>query len=85
MSFAILGGLLLNIGAYLTYKGKIYQAVIVYLFADLCWMFMAYMRNDYLGAFFIVVGTLFGFLAFFKMRSGEMNKSLNKEDNDLSS
>ncbi len=85
MSFAILGGILLNIGAFLTYKGKVYEAVIVYLFADLCWMFMAYERNDFIGAIFIIVGTTFGFLAFLKMRSGEMNKSLNKEDNDLSS
>jgi positive regulator of sigma E activity len=83
MTFAILGGLLLNIGAYLTYKGRIYQAVIVYLFADLCWMIMAYVRDDMLGAFFIIVGTTFGFLAFMKMQRGEMNKSLNKEENDL--
>jgi positive regulator of sigma E activity len=83
MTFAILGGLLLNIGAYLTYKGRIYQAVIVYLFADLCWMVMAYVRDDMLGAFFIIVGTIFGFLAFMKMQRGEMNKSLNKEENDL--
>jgi len=83
MSFAILGGLLLNIGAFLTYKGKIYQAVIIYLFADLCWIIMAYESSDYIGAGFIVVGTTFGFLAYLKMKNGEMNKSLNKEDNDL--
>jgi positive regulator of sigma E activity len=77
MTFAILGGLLLNIGAYLTYKGRIYQAVIVYLFADLCWMVMAYVRDDMLGAFFIIVGTFFGFLAFMKMQRGEMRKNLN--------
>ncbi|NCO01171.1 MAG: hypothetical protein GW906_05025 [Epsilonproteobacteria bacterium] len=85
MSFAILGGILLNIGAFLTYKGKVYEAVIVYLLGDLCWMFMAYTRNDYLGALFIIIGTTFGFLAFLKMRRGEMNKSLNKSDNELSS
>ena len=81
MSFAILGGLLLNIGAFLTYKGKIYESVIVYLFADVCWIIMAYISNDYIGAIFIIVGTTLGFLAFLKMRSGDMNKSLNKEDN----
>lgn len=85
MSFAILGGLLLNIGAFLTYKGKIYESVIVYLFADICWIIMAYLKGDFLGAIFIIAGTVFGFLAFLKMKSGEMNKSLNKKDNDLSS
>jgi len=83
VNFAILGGLLLNVGAFLTYKGKIYQAVTVYLFADLCWIVMAYENSDYIGAFFIIVGTTFGFLAYLKMRNGEMNKSLNREDNDL--
>ena len=83
MTFAILGGVLLNIGAYLTYKGKIYQAVIIYLFADICWIIMAYIREDLLGSIFILIGTLFGFLAFIKMKNGEMNKSLNKETDDL--
>ena len=83
ISFAIVGGVLLNIGAYLTYKGKIYHAVIVYLFADICWVIMAYEKNDYFGAFFIITGTTFGFLAYLKMKNGEMNKTLNKEENDL--
>lgn len=83
MSFAILGGVLLNIGAFLTYKGKIYQAVIIYLFADLCWIIMAYEKNDFMGAFFIITGTLFGFLAYLKMKNGEMKKTLNKDENDI--
>ncbi len=83
MSFAILGGILLNIGAFLTYKGKIYQAVIVYLFADVCWIIMAFEKNDYTGAFFIITGTIFGFLAYVKMKQGKMNKTLNKEENDI--
>ncbi|MBL0708411.1 MAG: hypothetical protein JJW00_05125 [Sulfurimonas sp.] len=82
MSFAVIGGVFLNIGAYLTYKGKIYQAVIVYLFADICWIIMAYQRDDYIGSIFIVIGTTLGFLAYLKMRSGEMHKTLNKEDDD---
>lgn len=80
MSFAVLGGILLNIGAFLTFKGKIYQSVIVYLFADVCWIIMAYERDDYWGVLSIIVGVTFGFLAFWKMRRGDMNKSLNKEE-----
>jgi len=83
VTYAILGGILLNIGAYLTYKGKIYEAVIVYLFADICWVVMAYERDDYLGVVFIVIGVTFGFLAFLKMKNGKMNKNLNKDKNDL--
>lgn len=83
LSYALIGGLLLNIGAFLTYKGKIYEAVIVYLFADICWVVMAYERDDFWGVVSIVVGVTFGFLAFLKMKNGEMNKNLNKEKNDI--
>jgi len=79
-SFAILGGILLNIGAYLTYRGMIYRSVISYLFADLCWIIMAYEKGDMIGAVFIIIGTTFGFLAFLKMRNGAMRKSLSKDD-----
>lgn len=80
ISYALLGGILLNVGAYLTFKGKIYESVIVYLFADLCWIIMAYQRDDILGVVSIIIGVVFGFLAFLKMKKGYMNKSLNKEE-----
>ncbi len=79
MSFAVLGGIFLNIGAFLTYKGKIYEAVLVYLVADLCWMVMAYVRDDWVGAAFIIVGTILGFMAFLKMQKGDMKKNLNEK------
>lgn len=79
LTFAILGGIMLNIGAFLTFRGKIYEAVSVYLVADLCWIAMAWERNDFTGMVFIAVGILFGFLAFMKMQRGSMEKSLTKE------
>ena len=78
MSFAVLGGIFLNIGAFLTYKGKIYEAVLVYLVADICWIIMAWERDDIYGVISIVIGVTFGVLAFLKMKKGEMNKSLKK-------
>jgi len=81
MSFAVIGGLFLNIGAYLTFRGKIYEAVTVYLVADICWIVMAWERDDFWGVASITVGVTFGFLAFLKMRSGKMSKSINKEEN----
>jgi len=83
ISFAVIGGLLLNVGAFLTFKGKIYQAVVVYLFADVCWIIMAYERDDFWGVIFIIIGVIFGVLAFLKMKNGKMNKNLNKEHNDI--
>jgi len=77
ISFAVIGGVLLNIGAYLTFRGKIYEAVIVYLFADACWIVMAWQRDDMWGVSSIFLGVSFGFLAFLKMRKGSMSKDLN--------
>lgn len=83
MSFAILGGILLIIGAYLTFEGKIYASVIVYLVADICWIVMAYEQADIWGVVSIGVGILFGILAFIKMYRGKMSKNLMKDDDGL--
>jgi hypothetical protein len=80
MSFAVLGGIFLNIGAYLTFKGRIFQAVIAYLLADICWVVMAYERDDFWGIISITVGVIFGLLAFYKMKIGVLRKTLEKEE-----
>ena len=82
ISYAVLGGIFLNIGAYLTFRGKIYQAVFIYLLADLCWIIMAYERDDFLGMASIAIGVTFGILAFMKMKTGKMKKTIIKEDNE---
>ncbi len=79
ISFAIIGGILLNIGAFLTFRGKIYQAVVVYIAADICWVVLAYQHNDWWGVLLIAIGTMFGFLAFVKMQQGVMHKTLTKD------
>ena len=76
MTLAVIGGILLNIGAYLTYKGMIFRAVILYLIADICWVAMAYERQDWLGVGFIALGVIFGLLSFVKMHNGTMEKEL---------
>jgi hypothetical protein len=79
-SLAILGGVLLNVGAFLMFRGLAFQAIIVYLCADICWVVMALQKHDYLGAVFIASGMFFGFLVYWKMRSGKMHKNLNRDD-----
>jgi hypothetical protein len=76
MSFSVLGGILLNIGAFYTMKGHIYKAVGAYLFADVCWIVVAYQKDDLLGMVLIVLGTLFGVVALIKMYTGKMKKVL---------
>ena len=82
MTFAVAGGILLNVGAFLTYRGYIYRAVMVYLAADICWIAMAWRRADWTGMFFIAVGVFFGFLAFWKMHRGTMERSLQTKPKD---
>lgn len=79
ITFAVIGGLFLNFGAYLTFRGKIYEAVGVYLVADICWIVMAWERDDMWGMASIIVGVTFGLLAFIKMQTGKMDKHLNDE------
>ena len=76
-SVAILGGILLNIGAYFTMKGLIYRSVSVYLFADICWIFLALENGDIVGMSFIIVGTVLGVIALYKMYTGQMKKALD--------
>ena len=80
ISVAVIGGLFLNLGAYLTFRGKIYEAVGVYLIADICWIIMAWERDDLWGVASIFIGVTFGLLAFVKMKTGKMNKNILKED-----
>ena len=41
---------------------------------------MAWERDDLWGVASIVVGVTFGLLAFLKMKTGKMNKTINKEE-----
>jgi len=41
---------------------------------------MAVQKDDLIGAGFIIVGTILGFLAYLKMKEGAMRKSLNEAD-----
>lgn len=78
---SILGGILLILGAYYTMKGNVYRAVMIYMIADVCWIFLGIAAGNYLGVFFIVIGTIMGIVAFVKMHYNVMDKKLkhNKE------
>lgn len=73
---ATLGGILLILGAYFTYRGSIFYAVGVYAIADFVWLYLAYSRGDFLGVTSIAIGTLLGIAAFVKMNKGTFRKSI---------
>jgi hypothetical protein len=73
---ATIGGVLLIIGAWFTFKGQIYKAVLTYFLADLCWVFLAFQSGDVFGGVVVLIGMGFGLGAFYKMNSGKMEKEL---------
>jgi hypothetical protein len=79
LSFATIGGLLLIVGAYFTYKGEILTSVSVYIFADIIWIILGIQSGDFVGAGLIFVGAFLGILAWVKMNSGIFRKNLHKD------
>ena len=74
----IIGGLILIIGAYFTYKGDIFKSVMTYLVADFIWISMAFSVGNIVGACLITFGAGLGIAAFLKMNSGEFRKTIRK-------
>ncbi len=73
---ATIGGVLLVLGASMTMLGNVYRAVLFYLVADLCWLYMAYETGNTWGLITVTAGTVMGFIAFLKMRRGDFLKSI---------
>ena len=72
----LVGGILLIIGAYLTFKGKMYHAVFVYFMADCAWLLLSFLSGDIIGAVTVFIGMALGLGAFIKMNTGKMRKEL---------
>ena len=78
MTVATIGGLLLIVAAFFTYKGKIFESIIIYFLADVCWLIISLNNNDYLGSSLVLVGMLLGIGVFIKMNTGIFVKNLEK-------
>ena len=76
MTTAMIGGILLMIGAFWVYKGNIFRSVMFYTVADIIWIMLALQAGDFIGAGMITVGGLLGFMAFLKMHKGEFKKTI---------
>jgi len=76
MSSTAIGGILLIIGAYFTFKGKILLSVSVYTLADVCWVIAAFSIGDWFAIATVTIGGILGILALVKMHTGAMRKDL---------
>ena len=79
MTPAIIGGVLLIIGACFVFVGDIFKSVFVYFLADIIWIFLALQAGDIVGAVTVTIGGILGLLAFLKMYRGEYNKTIRKD------
>lgn len=66
------------LGAFLTFKGKIYQSVFAYIIADIMWMFLSLQVGDIFGLITILIGVLLGLGAFYKMHIGKFEKGIDR-------
>ena len=78
MTVATIGGLLLIVAAFFTYKGKIFESIIIYFLADICWLFISISTGDYFGSSLVLIGMLLGIGVFIKMNTGIFVKNLKK-------
>lgn len=76
---AVLGGLMLILGNYLVFKGKVYQSIKVFLLADFAWLWLAIASGNIFGIVTVAVGVVLSFFAFWKMHTGVYNKTIIKE------
>lgn len=78
MSVATIGGVLLILGAWFTYRGNIHLSIILYFVADACWFGIALNSGDILGSILVLIGMVLGFCVFLKMNKGVFVKNLRK-------
>lgn len=78
MSSATIGGILLIVGAWFTYRGNIYLSIILYFAADCCWLSIALSTGDYFGSALVTLGMILGVGVFIKMNTGIFVKNLKK-------
>lgn len=79
MSVATIGGILLIIGAWFTYKGNIFLSIILYFLADCCWLTISLSTGDYFGSSLVFIGMILGVGVFIKMNTGIFVKNLKRE------
>ena len=74
--FGIFGGIFLILGSYFLYKGRAFYSIIIYFFADLCWLSIALFNHAWIGSISIIIGIVFSIGTWFKMNKGIFRKDL---------
>ncbi len=79
IDFGAIGGLLLILGAFALYRGNVHLSIILYLIADLCWLFLSLQVGNLFGSIMIGIGMILGVGVYIKMNRGIFVKTLHKD------
>ncbi len=80
MTPALVGGILLVLGAVFMYRGLAMYSVLTYALADICWLVISIQVGDILGGILILIGLILGILVYIKMNKGIFVKDLHMKD-----
>ena len=71
-----IGGLLLIVGAFFTFRGEMSKAIWIYTIADFCWILAAIATGDVFAIITVSIGGILGIAALYRMQIGKMRKTL---------
>jgi hypothetical protein len=79
---SFIGGLFLVLGALLiSEKGDFYYGSVMYILADLCWIYVSYQANEFnYATIFVIIGTLLGLRTFYKVHTNRFYQNLNTKE-----
>lgn len=58
------------------FSGNVFRASIVYLLADVVWIYLSWLSGNTIGLTLVIIGSLLGFGTFLRMYFGKLRKDL---------
>ena len=73
----IIAGVIMILGAYLFFIGKVFETSIVYQIPNAIYLLNAYNHKDLLGFLFVLVGIILAVATIYKMHIGVLKKGIS--------
>lgn len=78
---ATVGGILLIIASFFMMRGELLRATIFFIFADACWILLAYTTENIFGIITVVIGAFANLIVAVKINSGVFVSDLKNNQN----
>ena len=76
---ATAGGILLIIASFFMMRGELLRATIFFIFADICWILLAYASGNIFGILTVSIGALANLIVAIKINSGVFVSNLKND------